>query len=88
MGFEIKNAAVTLADGEQKRIEDAVDALAKDPHAPREMTLKVTLHIHNEYPKHLYKGKLSLVAQNEAEEEKAVADGYGKFVPVEEEAAS
>lgn len=67
---------VTLAEGEEKRINDALDALAKDPHAPREISVRFTLHIHNEYPKHVTIGTSkdgSTIVQvvNNPDEEKA-----------------
>jgi len=79
---------VTLGAGEDKRIQDALEALAKDPHAPRELTVRITLHIHNEYPKHLHKAGKFIIANNEAEEAAAKADGYGKYVAPTPEAVS
>jgi len=46
-------ADISLAYGEEKRIEDAVAALQKDPHAPRSLTVTINLHVHQEYPKHV-----------------------------------
>jgi hypothetical protein len=80
MGFEIKSENVNLSAEEEKRIADALDALAKDPHAPREISVKLTLHIHHEYPKHVTVGKdkddnpIVKVANNE-DEEKALLAG-------------
>ncbi len=88
MSFEINDAEVTLGAGEEKRISDAVEALKKDPHAPRELQIKVTIHVHNEYPKHLYKGKESVIVNGEDEEAAKIAEGFGKFEVVEEEPAS
>lgn len=70
-----------LFPGEQKRIDDALDALAKDPHAPREISVRVRLHIHHEYPKSLFKGKASRIVNSATEEKAAVEDGFGAFVP-------
>jgi hypothetical protein len=76
-----------IAESEQKKIADALEALSKDSHAPRQLSVSVTLHLHNEYPKHLYRGK-DLVVVNDADEEaKAEAAGYGKFIPPTEDAA-
>jgi hypothetical protein len=55
MKLEIEGASISL--GEEKRIKDAIDVLAKDPHAPREISVKLTLHVYNEYPKHVLVGK-------------------------------
>ena len=87
----IPGASISL--DEQKRITDALAELEKDPHAPREISVKLTLHVHNEYPKHVYKttGKVTelLVVNNEEEEEDAIAKGYGDYVaPVTEEATA
>lgn len=46
-----EGATISLID--QKRIDAALEALEKDPHAPRSITIEVGLHVHNEYPKHL-----------------------------------
>jgi hypothetical protein len=71
-----------IVPGEKKKILAAIDALKKDPHAPREISVRFTLHIHNEYPKHMHKGGAkSVVVNNATEEEKAAKDGFGKFVP-------
>jgi hypothetical protein len=70
---------LTLAEGEEKRIEDALDALAKDTHAPREISVRFTLHIHNEYPKHVTVGvdeneqPIIKVVNNRYEEKAALA---------------
>lgn len=74
-----------LAPGEDKQIADALAELVKDPHAPRSLSVKVNLHVHNEYPKLLYKGvggKDSVTVKDAAGEEQAIADGYGAFAPV------
>ena len=91
MKIDIPGASLSLV--EQKRITDALAELAKDPHAPREISVKLTLHIHNEYPKHVYKttGKVTdlLVVNNEEEEDAAVAKGYSDYAgPVAEEVTS
>jgi hypothetical protein len=52
----LPNGAV-FAPGETDRIKRAVDALEKDPHAPRTMSVEVILHLHREYPKHVTVGK-------------------------------
>jgi hypothetical protein len=77
MGFEIKSENVNLSAEEENRIAVALEALAKDPHAPREISVKLTIHIHNEYPKHVTVGKNEdgspiVKVANSAEEEKAL----------------
>jgi len=83
MKLEIKGA--TIEHGGEEKIRKALAALAEDPHAPREVSVKFTLHIHNEFPKHLYKGKHEIVVHDEKAEEAARADGFGKFVPAADE---
>lgn len=39
------------------RAEKALAALKEDPHAPRTLDVKILLHVHNEYPKHVTVGK-------------------------------
>jgi hypothetical protein len=74
--------AIVIAEGatisalEVKRVEEALAELAKDNHAPREITLTATLHVHHEYPKHVTVGKDAddrpiVKIVNSAEEEKA-----------------
>lgn len=69
-------AGATFFPGEQKRIAEAIEALAKDHHAPREITVRLTLHVHHEYPKHVpakdVKGNAITKIANNAEEEKAI----------------
>lgn len=78
---------VTLAEGEEKRITDALDALTKDPHAPREISVRFTLHIHNEYPKHVTVGvdkddqPIVKVVNSEDEEKAALASVAVPAVP-------
>jgi hypothetical protein len=48
-------ANISLLD--QKRISDALEALEKDVHAPRSLSIEVGLHVHHEYPKHVTIGK-------------------------------
>lgn len=77
MTFEDEN--VKIAAGEEQRIQDALAALAKDPHAPREISVRFILHIHNEYPKHVTVGKdkdgvaITQIVANEAEEAAVLA---------------
>lgn len=77
--FDLKEDNVTLGSDEQKRISGALELLAKDPHAPREISVRLTLHIHNEYPKHMYKDHASRQVANEEEEAAAAADGFGDY---------
>lgn len=72
---ELSEKNVLLAPSEEKRIQDALTALAADPHAPREISVRLILHIHNEYPKAVTVGEdkdgnpIVKTVQNEAEEE-------------------
>lgn len=71
---ELKGA--TILPGEEKKVQAALDDLAKDPHAPRDISVRYTLHIHNEYPKHVIVGKDKddqpiVKVVNSPEEEKA-----------------
>jgi hypothetical protein len=50
-----EGATISLVD--EKRIDAALEALKKDPHAPRSISVEVGLHVHNEYPKHVTIGK-------------------------------
>ena len=73
-----------FAPGAIASVEKALEALAKDPHAARSVAVNVVLHIHQEYPKHLYKGTgtAKATAVNSAEEEAAAReDGFGEFQP-------
>lgn len=70
MTLVIQNAE-GLMPGEQARIDAAVEALKEDPHAPNELSIRIRIHVHNEYPKHLgydEEGK-DVVANDEADEE-------------------
>jgi hypothetical protein len=49
--MESKN--VRLLPGEQEKIDAALDALEQDPHAPNQLSVRVSLHVHREYPKHV-----------------------------------
>ena len=85
----MKDEQVSLAGGEEKRISDALAALAKDPHAPRQLTVTLNLHIHNEYPKHVVVGKdkdgvdVVKVAGSEAEEDAILASIAPPAVPAQ-----
>ena len=78
---EIEGTSISAED--VKRIQDAIAELAKDPHAPRSLSVTVRLHIHNEYPKHVkvgeredeFKNKVAVtkIANNEAEEKAILA---------------
>ena len=43
----------TIGSEEVQRVQDAMNLLARDNHAPREITVTATLHVHHEYPKHV-----------------------------------
>lgn len=76
--------SISILPGEEKRAEDALAALAKDPHAPNEISLRFRLHVHHEYPKMLYKDrahKHTLKVANEAEEKAAIEQGYSTEAP-------
>ncbi len=78
---------IQILPGEEERAKKALEALREDPHAPREISLRFTLHVHNEYPKLLYKGTKTFNAKDAEEEKAAIAQGYGDYVapkPVEE----
>lgn len=73
------NRKAIMAPGEQERIDQALAALAKDTHSPREISVKYILHVHNEFPKHVKVGEdkdgnaITKVVQNPAEESAALA---------------
>jgi hypothetical protein len=72
----------TISALEVKRVEEALATLAKDHHAPREITLTATLSVHHEFPKVLYKGKgtkTTVSVADDAAETAARADGYGDY---------
>lgn len=69
----------TIGTEEIERVAAAMAELAKDPHAPREISVKVTLHIHNEYPKMLYRGKETKSVANEKAEAAAEKEGFGPY---------
>lgn len=68
-------SGVTLAPGEQQRIDAAMKTLEGDCHAPREITVRVVLTVFREYPKHVPVGLdkdgnvIIKVAENAEEEE-------------------
>jgi hypothetical protein len=55
MAFDIEGA--TPVAGEEERVKAAVAELEKDPHAPREISVRLTLTVHHEYPKHVKVGE-------------------------------
>ena len=67
-----------LAPGELARVKAAAKALEEDEKAPKELTVRVLLHLHREYPKHVTVGKdkegnaITKIA-NSAEEEAALS---------------
>ncbi len=69
----------TISAGEVERVRQAMAELAKNPHAPREITLKATLHIHREYPKMLYKGKETMSVADASAEKAAVEAGFSSY---------
>ncbi len=71
-----------FAPGEVERVGAAVKALAKDPHAPREVSVRVVLHVHNEYPKHVTTGQtekgdtVTKIVHSAKEEMAAIAERH------------
>lgn len=70
---------VNVSEEEMQKVDAAIEELKKDPHAPRNVSVTLTVHVHNEYPKTLYKGKeVQMVADADAEEAAAEA-GFGPY---------
>lgn len=78
-------SAITICEGatispeEVERVHQAMKELAKDPHAPREITVKAVLHIHHEYPRVLYKGKETRSVADAGQQEAAASEGFGPY---------
>lgn len=66
--MELPNGA-SISGGDMQRINDGLTALAGDSHAPRSISVSVTLHVFNEYPKHVGDKVV-----NSAEEEAALSE--------------
>lgn len=84
--YEIVNGAEIDA-----AIESAKQALEKDASSPREVTVTVKLHKHEEYPKTLYRGKETKAVADADSEAAAAKEGFGPydhaaFIAVEKEA--
>lgn len=77
----------SFQNGEVERVAAALNELAKDPHAPREISVKVVLRVHRDYPRHLYKENGdSIIVADSAAEEQAAENGYGRaYVPKAQE---
>jgi hypothetical protein len=60
---------VGLFPGEAEKINAALEALAKDAHAPSEMFVKVSLHLNLEYPKHVSIGDGVKIVNSREEED-------------------
>jgi hypothetical protein len=73
------DSSASIAASEIERIELALQQLVVDPHAPREITVKVVLNVHREYPQVLYKGKENKSVANEEEKAAAEKDGFGPY---------
>jgi hypothetical protein len=76
MKFDIDGASISRL--EQQRVRNALETLAKDPHAPRELKVSVTLSVFNEYPKHVVVGEkdgkpVTEIARDAAHEEELLA---------------
>jgi hypothetical protein len=65
----MRDESIELALGDEQRIQDALEALTQDPHAPRSLTVTFNLHVHNEYPKCVG----DQIVNNEQQEEAALA---------------
>lgn len=71
---------VYIVPGEEEKVRAALDALDKDVHAPREISVRYTLHIHREYPKHVTVGQdkdgnaITKIVNSEDEEDAAAAE--------------
>lgn len=76
--FKILDGA-TIGAEEVGRVKLALEELGKNPHAPREITVKATLHVHHDYPRLLYKGNDSRSVANTEEEAVAAKDGFGPY---------
>lgn len=72
--FEIANDAEIEA-----AVKSAQDALNADPSAPREISVTIKFHKHEEYPKVFYKGKDHKSIANAQEEAAAASDGFGPY---------
>lgn len=72
--FEVVNGAELDA-----AISAAQEALSKDPSAPREITVKVKFHRHEEFPKALYKSKEVRTVADAESEAVAAKDGFGPY---------
>ena len=75
-----KDAMLSLAPGEEARINEALAALAADPHAPSEITVKMLFNVYREYPKAVH-GK---TVNSKAEEDALKAKATPKPAPVQE----
>lgn len=77
MKLDIEGA--TIEAGGEEKLNQALADLAKDPHAPREVSVTFTLHVHNEYPKHVTVGQdkegnaITKIVAGEDEEEAVLA---------------
>lgn len=79
-----EGASISLVD--EKRIDAALEALKKDPHAPRSISIEVGLHVHNEYPKHVTIGRRVVGKTDDGE---PITEAITKVVnSAEEEAAT
>lgn len=52
--FDLEGVSTSAA--EEAKVAAALEALKKDPHAPRTVSVSLTLHVYNEYPKHVTTG--------------------------------
>jgi hypothetical protein len=76
--FTICDGAV-ISEQDVGRIEAALEKLKEDKGASHELTVSVTLHLHHEYPKTLYKGKQTRAVHNADEQAAAAKDGFGRY---------
>lgn len=69
----------TISAAEVERVHEAMDKLEADKGAAHEMTVHVTLHLHHEYPKMLYKGKEAKSVADSDAEAAAIEDGFASY---------
>lgn len=69
----------TISAAEVERVEQAMEKLKEDKGAAHELTIMVTLHVHHEYPKTLYKGKEAKTVADSDAEAVAAKDGFGPY---------
>lgn len=69
----------TISAAEVERAEKAMEQLKEGKGAAHELTITVTLRLHHEYPKTLYKGKEAKTVADSDTEAAAAKDGFGPY---------